>query len=131
MSNSPPDLAALLPSWQLSMRAERKSAATIASYSEGVLGFLRWAKTSNVTPEITKTNVQAFTAELLDNGAQAATARTRHMGFAGSRRGWPTKARSTPTRCSASNRPNSIRKSSTRCPTSNSDCSSRRAPARK
>ena len=79
MSNSPPDLAALLPSWQLSMRAERKSAATIASYSEGVLGFLRWAKTSNVTPEITKTNVQAFTAELLDNGAQAATARARHM----------------------------------------------------
>ena len=61
------------------MRAERKSAATIASYSEGVLGFLRWAKTANVTPEITKTNVQGFTAELLDNGAQAATARARHM----------------------------------------------------
>ena len=79
MSNPPPDLVALLPSWQLSMRAERKSAATIASYSEGVLGFLRWAKTANVVPEITKTNVQAFTAELLDKGAQAATARARHM----------------------------------------------------
>jgi site-specific recombinase XerD len=74
-----PDLAALLPSWQLAMRAERKSAATVASYTEGVLAFLRWAENANVTPEITKTNVQAFTADLLDAGAQAATARARHM----------------------------------------------------
>lgn len=74
-----PDLAALLPSWQLSMRAERKSPATVASYTEGVLAFLRWSETAGVTPEITKTTVQAFTADLLDAGAQAATARTRHM----------------------------------------------------
>ncbi|MGA7054302.1 MAG: tyrosine-type recombinase/integrase [Mycobacterium sp.] len=79
MPNPAPDLAALVPSWQLSMRAERKSAATIASYSEGVSAFLRWAKTANVIPEITKTNVQGFTAELLDAGTQAATARARHM----------------------------------------------------
>jgi site-specific recombinase XerD len=74
-----PDLAALLPSWQLAMRAERKSAATVASYTEGVLAFLRWSAAANVTPEITKATVQAFTADLLDAGAQAATARTRHM----------------------------------------------------
>jgi site-specific recombinase XerD len=74
-----PDLAAMLPSWQLAMRAERKSAATVASYTEGVLAFLRWAQAANVAPEITKTNVQAFTADLLDAGAQAATARSRHM----------------------------------------------------
>lgn len=61
------------------MRAERKSAATVASYTEGVLAFLRWAQTANVTPEITKTTVQTFTADLLDAGAQAATARARHM----------------------------------------------------
>jgi site-specific recombinase XerD len=61
------------------MRAERKSAATIASYSEGVLAFLRWAEAEGVDPQITKTAVQAFTADLLDNGAQAATARARHM----------------------------------------------------
>ena len=75
----PPDLAALLPSWQLAMRAERKSPATIASYSEGVLGFLRWAQTTGIQPQITKTTVQAFTADLLDAGAQANTARARHM----------------------------------------------------
>jgi site-specific recombinase XerD len=61
------------------MRAERKSPATVTSYTEGVLGFLRWTEAANVTPEITTATVQAFTADLLDAGAQAATARTRHM----------------------------------------------------
>lgn len=44
------DLTALLPSWQLAMRAERKSPATVAGYSEGVLAFLRWAKAAEVGP---------------------------------------------------------------------------------
>jgi site-specific recombinase XerD len=74
-----PDLAALLPSWQLAMRAERKSPATITSYTEGVLAFLRWCESAGITPQITKTTVQAFTADLLDAGAQPATARARHM----------------------------------------------------
>ena len=43
------------------------------------MAFLRWSETAGVTPEITKTTVQAFTADLLDAGAQAATARARHM----------------------------------------------------
>lgn len=77
--DGPPDLASLLPSWQLSLRAERKSPATVASYSEGVLAFLRWANAAKAAPELTKTNLQAFTADLLDGGAQAATARARHM----------------------------------------------------
>jgi site-specific recombinase XerD len=79
VTNGVPDLAALLPSWQLAMRAERKSAATVTSYTEGVLAFLRWAQTAGTVPQITKTSVQAFTADLLDAGAQPATARTRHM----------------------------------------------------
>lgn len=79
MPSELPDLAALLPSWQLSMRAERKSPATVTGYSEGVLAFLRWAEAAEVVPELTKTNVQAFIADLLDGGAQPATGRTRHM----------------------------------------------------
>ncbi len=79
MPTDSPDLAGLLPSWQLAMRAERKSPATVASYTEGVLAFLRWAQTAGVVPQITKTSVQAFTADLLDAGASAATARARHM----------------------------------------------------
>ncbi|MGZ8814078.1 MAG: tyrosine-type recombinase/integrase, partial [Mycobacterium sp.] len=79
MTSSLPDLAALLPSWQLALRAERKSPATVSTYTEGVLGFLRWCADTATVPELSKTKVQAFTAALLDGGAQAATARTRHM----------------------------------------------------
>jgi site-specific recombinase XerD len=43
------------------------------------LAFLRWSEAATVTAELTKTTVQAFTAGLLDAGAQAATARARHM----------------------------------------------------
>src|SRR5215217_7062421 len=79
MASTLPDLAALLPSWQLVLRAERKSTATLATYTEGVQGFLRWCAETGTAPQLTKTNVQAFTAALLDRGAEAATARTRHM----------------------------------------------------
>lgn len=79
VSADSPDLAALLPSWRLALRAERKSAATIASYTEGIQAFLRWAHTAGVAPQITKPAAQAFTAHLLDAGAAAATARARLM----------------------------------------------------
>ena len=79
MSDTVPDLEKLLPSWTLSLRSERKSPATIASYTDGVLAFLRWAKAAGIPVELTKTTVQTFTADLLDGGAQAATARARHM----------------------------------------------------
>ena len=61
------------------MRAERKSPATVTSYTEGVLAFLRWSELSGLKPEITKATVQAFTADLLDGGAQPSTARSRQM----------------------------------------------------
>jgi site-specific recombinase XerD len=74
-----PDLAALLASWKLALKAERKSPSTITSYAEGVIGFLRWCQSTGTRPELTKANVTAFTAALLDDGAQPATARSRHM----------------------------------------------------
>lgn len=79
MPPSLPDLAELLPSWQLALRAERKAPTTVTSYSEGVRGFLRWCADTNTTPELTRATVQAFTADLLDKGAEPATARSRHM----------------------------------------------------
>ena len=79
MPSTGPDLAALLSSWQLALRAERKSPATVTSYTEGVLAFLRWSELSGLKPEITKATVQAFTADLLDGGAQPSTARSRQM----------------------------------------------------
>ena len=74
-----PDLVGLLPSWQLAMRAERKSAGTIKTYSDGVNGFLRWCESTGTTPELTKKTAQTFIADLLDNGAQAATAQARQL----------------------------------------------------
>ena len=79
MSNAEPDLAELLQSWKLALRAERKSPATVTSYSEGVLAFLRWCSGSGTSPELTKVKVAAFTSALLDEGAEATTARSRHM----------------------------------------------------
>jgi site-specific recombinase XerD len=79
VQSSLPDLAALLSSWQLALRAERKSPSTITSYSEGVIGFLRWCQSTGTRAELTKANVTSFTAALLDDGAQPATARSRHM----------------------------------------------------
>lgn len=69
----------LLPSWQLALRAERKSPHTVEGYTCGVEAFLRWCQSSGTVPEITKSAVQAFTSDLLGGGAEAATARTRYM----------------------------------------------------
>jgi site-specific recombinase XerD len=71
------DLASLLPSWKLALRAERKSPATVRSYNDGVLAFLSWCQATDTPAELTKTTVQTFVADLLDSGAQPKTAATR------------------------------------------------------
>ena len=77
MPNALPDLPALLSSWKLALRAERKSPATVKSYAEGVIAFLRWSESTGAPPQLTKANVQAFVADLLDDGAQPKTASAR------------------------------------------------------
>ncbi|MEB3034782.1 tyrosine-type recombinase/integrase [[Mycobacterium] nativiensis] len=79
MDESLLDLRELLDSWRLSLRAARRSEATVAAYREGVLAFLRWCEASGTAQEITRTNMQAFTADLLAGGAAAATARSRYQ----------------------------------------------------
>lgn len=73
------DLADLLSSWQLVLRSERKSPATVKVYSDGVVAFFRWCETEGVTPELDKRLVQRFTSALLEQGAEAATARSRQL----------------------------------------------------
>lgn len=75
------DLAALLPSWELTLRSERKSAQTVKSYAEGVRAFLRYCEREGIDPEPTKPNVVAFTNALIDGGNAAATARSRQLGL--------------------------------------------------
>jgi site-specific recombinase XerD len=67
----------VLPSWQLALRAERKSPATIRSYTEGVAGFLRWCEANGIDADPTKANAQAWVADILDNGNQPKTASAR------------------------------------------------------
>lgn len=74
-----PDLAALLPSWELFLRAERKSPATVKSYGDGVRRFLEWCAVDGRPAELTRGNLSAFVAAVLDGGAEPATALTRHL----------------------------------------------------
>lgn len=74
------DLDALLPSWELALRAERKSPETIKSYANGVRQFIRWCQTEGHCPALDRTLVQGFVAALLDGGAEPATARARQLG---------------------------------------------------
>lgn len=65
----------------MSLRAERKSPETVKSYTAGVRGFLRWCEEHAEAPVIDRTLVQRYTADLLDGGAAAATARARQLGM--------------------------------------------------
>lgn len=74
-----PDLVELLPSWELHLRAERKSPATIKVYGDGVRRFLTWCEESDHPAVLERRIVAGFVAELLENGAEPATARSRHL----------------------------------------------------
>jgi integrase/recombinase XerD len=77
LQNTSPDLWLLLPSWELSLRAERKSSQTVKVYGDGVRRFLAWTKDSNRPAVLDRPTVSAFVADLLDQGAEPATARSR------------------------------------------------------
>jgi site-specific recombinase XerD len=74
------NLAALLPSWELALRTERKSPQTIKSYGDGVRGFLRWCDQHGHFPALDRELVKGYVAGLLDGGAEPATARARQLG---------------------------------------------------
>lgn len=73
------DLRDLMASWVLHLRAERKSENTLKGYTTGVSQFLAWADETGTPPNLDRTTVAAFMTHLLDNGAEPATAATRHL----------------------------------------------------
>src|SRR6201998_3041526 len=73
------DLAAMLPSWELALRAERKSPQTIKSYGDGVRAFIRWRTDNGNTAALDRELVKGFVADLLDGGAEPSTARSRQL----------------------------------------------------
>jgi site-specific recombinase XerD len=73
------DCAQLATSWQLALRAERKSPETLKAYGDAVRFYLEWCQTSGVEP-LSRSSLATWTAHLLDNGAAASTARSRQLG---------------------------------------------------
>ncbi len=76
---TPDDLRVLLESWLLHLRAERKSPQTLKSYGDGVRRFLAWCEQNDTPPVLDRPTVNAFVADLLESGAEAATARARQL----------------------------------------------------
>lgn len=73
---SPADLAALLPSWELHLRAERKTAGTIKTYMDGARPYLAWCTAEGADP-LARPSLQTWTATFLDAGRSPSTAKTR------------------------------------------------------
>ena len=74
-----PDLADLLPSWELHLRAERKSPQTVKSYGDGVRAYLNWCAANNKTAVLDRRQLREFIDGLLTAGAKPATAVSRHL----------------------------------------------------
>lgn len=72
------DAELLATSWQLALRAERKSEQTQKSYAEGVRQYLGWCAMHQADP-FTRAALNLWVAELLDAGRSAATARARQL----------------------------------------------------
>lgn len=79
-TSNDPDIETLVPSWELTLRAERKSPATIKSYTDAVRGFIEWCRSQGAPVVLTKANVNGYVAALLESGRSPATARSRQLG---------------------------------------------------
>ena len=71
-------MVALLPSWELHLRAERKSPSTIKSYGDGVRRYLEFCTAAAAEP-LARTTLNTFVVDLLESGAEPATARSRQL----------------------------------------------------
>lgn len=69
----------LLDSWEIALRAERKSKNTVASYLLGARLYLRWCEAKGLPDEIDRRAVQGWIGDLLEGGAEASTARARQL----------------------------------------------------
>jgi site-specific recombinase XerC len=77
-SLSTADLSDLPESWQLSLRVDRKSPATLKGYGEGVRAYLAWCEDQG-SPPLERGTVRGWVAHRLDAGAKPATARARQL----------------------------------------------------
>lgn len=75
------ELSELVDSWTTHLLAERKSPHTIRTYINGMAAYRRWCEvTEKVSVTLDRATVEAFTAFLLADGKEAATALSRQRG---------------------------------------------------
>lgn len=74
-----PDYEALITSWTIHLRAERKSPDTVRAYLIGVRGWLAFCDREGIPPVLDRGCVSAYIASMLDNGAEPNTARSRQL----------------------------------------------------
>lgn len=72
------EAARLARSWQLALRAQRKSPQTLKAYDDGVRFYLAWCAQADVAPFL-RSSLNLWVSALLDGGAAAATARSRQL----------------------------------------------------
>lgn len=72
------ELRGLADSWQFALRADRKSPQTLKGYGDGLRFYLDWCQAGQRVP-LDRLSLRTWTAELLDGGAAAATARARQL----------------------------------------------------
>jgi len=68
----------MLESWALSLKAERKSAETIKSYTNGVKAFLRWCEATGTPTVLSKRHFQRFIADIAEI-RESSTVLARHL----------------------------------------------------
>jgi integrase/recombinase XerD len=73
------DLADLLTSWELHLRAERKSPQTVKSYGDGVRAYIAYCVREGKPVRIDRRQLREFIDALLTAGAKPATAVNRHL----------------------------------------------------
>jgi hypothetical protein len=59
------DLSVLLPSWEVSLRADHKSRETLKSYTTGIYQFLDWYEGNGRTPALDRDLVRMWVADLI------------------------------------------------------------------
>lgn len=73
------DYPALITSWTIALKAERKSEHTVRSYLIGVRAWLTYCDRESIPAALDRATVSAFVADLLDSGYDPHTARARQL----------------------------------------------------
>lgn len=73
------DLADLLESWMVALKAEKKAPATLKSYRAGVAAYLAWCEQQGLPAVIGRRQAATWIAAMLESGAEAATAMSRQL----------------------------------------------------